>query len=208
MDIENIEIVSYDSSIVSRSKLHFLIGLGPRIKKYVYYTLVRAIARHRGAKIGKCTVLPYALAKKANANLIIGDHCCISSPDLDIRAPLTIGNFVIIGHGACIINASHNVDSPYFETTYNSLTIEDYCWVINCTVLPGVSKIGRGAVCGTGAVVVRDVSEMAVVGGNPAKVIRRRACVHDQYPPEALAAGDLLIYLNKWIGNVRKKRKA
>ena len=40
-------------------------------------------------------------------------------------------------------------------------------------VMPGV-RIGHGAVVATGAVVVDDVPDYAIAGGNPAKVIRRR----------------------------------
>ncbi len=40
-------------------------------------------------------------------------------------------------------------------------------------VMPGV-RIGDGAVIGTRAVVTRDVEPYAIVGGNPAKAIRKR----------------------------------
>ena len=43
----------------------------------------------------------------------------------------------------------------------------------NSTILPGV-KIGDGAVIGAGAVVVKDIPEGAVAGGNPAKVLKFR----------------------------------
>jgi chloramphenicol O-acetyltransferase type B len=39
--------------------------------------------------------------------------------------------------------------------------------------MPGV-RIGDGAVIGTRALVTRDVEPYAIVGGNPAKVIRKR----------------------------------
>lgn len=41
------------------------------------------------------------------------------------------------------------------------------------TVLPGVT-IGHGAIVGTAAVVTKDVAPYAVVGGNPARELRRR----------------------------------
>ncbi|MBM9520469.1 hypothetical protein JWG39_11655 [Desulforhopalus vacuolatus] len=196
-------ITSYEARIASRSNVHFFIGLYPRIKNHIKYMIIRAIARLRGATIGKCTVLPYALAKKANANLIVGEHCCISSSNLDLRAPLVIGNYVAISKNVQIINASHNVHSPHFETILNSLEIQDYCWLAGCKVIPGVSVIKRGAVCGMGAVIVRNVSQLAIMGGNPASQIGQRKMVHSSYFPEALLGGDLVVYVKCW----RKSRQ-
>lgn len=42
---------------------------------------------------------------------------------------------------------------------------------MNVTICPGVT-IGRYAVVGAGAVVMKDVPDYAVVGGVPAKIIR------------------------------------
>ena len=47
-------------------------------------------------------------------------------------------------------------------------------WIgANATIMPGV-RIGHGAVISTGAVVTKDVPDYAIVGGNPATLIRRR----------------------------------
>lgn len=53
-------------------------------------------------------------------------------------------------------------------------TIGHAAWVGDgVTVLPGVT-IGDGAVCAAGAVVTQDVAPFTIVGGVPAKPIRRR----------------------------------
>jgi maltose O-acetyltransferase len=52
--------------------------------------------------------------------------------------------------------------------------IEDDVWIgINVILLPGLT-VGRGAIVAAGSVVTKDVPPDAIVGGNPARVIRSR----------------------------------
>ena len=41
-------------------------------------------------------------------------------------------------------------------------------------ILPGCKRIGAHSIIGAGAVVTKDVPDYAIVGGNPAKIIRMR----------------------------------
>ena len=54
------------------------------------------------------------------------------------------------------------------------IDIEPYVFIgAKALILPGLT-IGEGAVVGAGSVVTKDVEAWIIVGGNPAKYIRKR----------------------------------
>jgi len=92
----------------------------------------------------------YALAK-----IIIGDNVCI---DEDVK----------------LLTGSHDLDSPHFDLVIKPIEIGNNAWIATGSIiLPGVT-IGEGAVVAAGAVVARDVEPWTVVGGNPARFIKKR----------------------------------
>lgn len=188
----------YEKSIQDRGLLRYYIGLIVRWKQNWKYIFARYIARKRGATIGEGVLMPISLAKKVNRNVTIGNHTILETDNFSsFRYPITIGSHVIIGSNVRITLGSHNIDSPEWEHCRNSapLIIEDYVWLCpDCTILPSCSKIGRGAVVGANAVVVKNVDCMSVMGGNPAKLIRYRNCVHSALIVESLIGGDYKIY--------------
>lgn len=96
---------------------------------------------------------------------------------------ITIGNKVTFGPRVTIMAGNHNfkvVGSYIFDNHVKNndddqpVVINDDVWIgCNVTILKGVN-IGRGAIVGAGAVVTKDVPPYAIVGGNPAKLIRFR----------------------------------
>jgi len=193
----------YERNVQDRSTLHYYIGLIARWKQHFKYVRAVRIARKRGATIGEGVIMPLSLARKANANLTIGNHVSIQTDMIDMRSPVKIGSHVIIGGGTNIITTSHNIDSLDWEHKYYGIEIEDYVWLpTDVMVLPSCRKIGYGAVVGSGSVVVKNVEPMSVVSGNPAKEFKKRKCVHCDLIVESLLGGDFEIYKN-----TRKKRK-
>lgn len=63
---------------------------------------------------------------------------------------------------------------PFEKTVRGPVVVENDVWIAKGTLIrPGV-KIGNGAVIAAGAVVTKDVPPYAIVGGNPARIIRFR----------------------------------
>jgi acetyltransferase-like isoleucine patch superfamily enzyme len=157
--------------------------------------------RRAGATIGNHIGIGSNIMPPASKNLKIGDHVSIHTDRIDVRAPLTIGDYVILGDSASIITCSHDIDDPEWMFKAYGLEIEDYVWIATrAMILPSCRKIGRGAVIGAGAVVVKDVPPMAVVSGNPAQIIRYRKCLHEKLKPEHLLGGGLADYLKVRFG--------
>lgn len=97
---------------------------------------------------------------------------------IDISGGISIGHNVVISSNTTIETHSHSFDGySMFEkqTVRSSLVVEDEVWIgSHVIVTPSVNRIGKGAVIGTGAVVTKDVASYDVVGGVPAKFIRKR----------------------------------
>lgn len=92
---------------------------------------------------------------------------------------VTIGDNVSMGPEVIIYTQNHiydSVESPINEQGYRkaNVSIGDDCWIgRRCIILPGV-HIGKGVVIGAGAVVTKDVPDYSVVGGVPARIIKKR----------------------------------
>ena len=109
----------------------------------------------------------------------IGDFSGIGKNSM-IQGNVTIGSHVMIGPELYIYTQNHafdRVDIPMDQQGFSEMKpveIGDDVWIgSRVTILPGV-KIGKGAIIGASAVVTKDVPEYAVVGGNPARILKYR----------------------------------
>ena len=187
---------AFIKDVKSRSRLRFVLDVLARIKGWLIIRHKIRAMRKKGAAIGNNIGIASDLKPPASPHLKIGDHVSIHTDRIDVRAPLSIGDYVILGDSASIITCSHNCDNPEWIFKPYGLVIEDYVWIATrAMILPSCRHIGRGAVIGAGAVVVKDVPPMSIVSGNPAKIIRYRKCVHSELLPETLLGGDLVGFI-------------
>jgi acetyltransferase-like isoleucine patch superfamily enzyme len=96
---------------------------------------------------------------------------------------IQIGNHVMFGPEVVLIGGGHNstVVGRFMATVHEKtgnedlgVVIEDDVWIgARAMILRGV-RVGRGAIVAAGAVVTKSVPPYAIVGGNPAQIIRFR----------------------------------
>ena len=120
-------------------------------------------------------------------NLSIGDGTSIpkGSTIYCTDAPLTIGRKVIFGPRPTIITGDHRTDiigKYIIDVTVQEklpendqpVVIEDDVWCgANVTILKGVT-IGRGSVVAAGAVVTKSFPPYSIIGGVPARLLKKR----------------------------------
>lgn len=135
----------------------------------------RFLLRLFGARID-ATAIVYSSAKVYYpANLTMGAYACLAS-DVDCYnvAPVTIGDNTTVSQGAYLCTASHDITNPLNPLVTKPIVIEDQAWVAAGAFVGMGVTIGQGAVVGARAAVFKDVEPWTVVGGNPAKFIKRR----------------------------------
>lgn len=110
-------------------------------------------------------------------NITIGKNVFFNSGcRFQDQGGIVIGDGTLIGHNVVIATINHDLD-PRKERKnhYAPVVIGSHVWIgSNATILPGVT-VGEWAVVAAGAVVTKDVEPYTVVGGVPAKFIKRIA---------------------------------
>ncbi len=102
-----------------------------------------------------------------------------SNTYIECSGGVSIGEYFHTGRGLTIFSSNHvyNNDNsiPYDKVSQNkSVQIKDFVWLgANVTIVPGIT-IGEGVVAGAGSVITKDIPDYAVIGGNPATIIKYR----------------------------------
>lgn len=145
------------------------------IKRFREKKALSIVAGHHGEVFigGKTHLTP---------NTYLGVRPSFNGMNITGGGKVVIGNYFHSGVECMIITQNHNYEGgeiPYDSTyVYKQITIGDCVWFGNRVTVVGNVNIGEGAIIAAGAVVTKDVPPLAIVGGNPAKVIKYRDADH------------------------------
>lgn len=171
-----------------------------RLKKYRHLALIGkntqlrkqfVIRNNNGdVSIGNDSCLNCALYA-LGGSIQIGDNAYIGHSDIMSLQSIRIGKNVIISDDCIIMDNnnhptsmekredmsnSHNFFGPLWKwdrSDSKPVVIEDNVWIgKRAIILKGVT-IGKGAIVAIGAVVTKSVNPGTIVGGNPAKEIKK-----------------------------------
>ena len=160
------------------------------IKKFLwgitYWTLFRYsprllynwrnfLLRIFGAKIGKNAKVFPSVQIMYPWQLSLGDHSIIAwGVKVYNLGFISIGKETIISQFAHLCAGDHDYHSPDFILLMPRISIGDKVWIATEAFIgPGVTIYNR-AIVGARAVVVKDIEESMIVGGNPAKFLKKR----------------------------------
>lgn len=160
--------------------------------------LLRLLTRLEGGPMRSATL---RRIMRAEHGIHAGAHAYGCFDPVRFPSGTHVGRYASIGPGVWAFRRNHPHDRlsmhPYFyhptlgadvgaDVETAPLSIGAGSWLgAQVIILPGCRRIGRGAVVAAGAVLTRDVPDYAIVGGNPARLIKHRFGEEDRAAADA-----------------------
>ena len=150
----------------------WLLRLSPR----PCFGFRRAVLRLFGARIGAHVHVYPSTHLYMPWNVEIGDWSALGEDVLIYSlGKVTIGQKVTLSYRSHVCAGTHDFSDRTLPLLKPPVMLEDGAWIgTEAFVGPGV-VVGAGAIVGARAVVVKDVEQMTVVAGNPARIVGHRA---------------------------------
>jgi acetyltransferase-like isoleucine patch superfamily enzyme len=174
-------LAAIESGVRLRFANHIHLGRGVYLDQGVYLH-----ACPNGIEIGAETIVMHGAVLhvynfrglphsgiRIGRNSLVGEYTVIRG-----QGGVTIGERVYTSPFTQIIAVNHVFDNPEVSfvdqgITAKGIVIEDDVWLGSGAVITDGVRVGKGAVVAAGAVVTKDVEPYTVVGGVPAKVIKK-----------------------------------
>jgi acetyltransferase-like isoleucine patch superfamily enzyme len=158
-----------------------VMGLIFSLPRYSCFNIFKkGLLTTMGAKVGKGVVFYPGVWITPGRNLTLGDEVDLAKDVLiTTSGGVNIGDRTLIGYRTQILSANHTIPPkgerfPISGDNYGEICIDNDVWIgASCIITSGV-KIGSGAVIAAGSVVTKDVIANTIVGGVPAKFLKKR----------------------------------
>lgn len=167
-------------SLRQRAYLFFTISIKSRIRRWIDYKGMQRIRMF--SVVGSCGegLSVNGEFSGFGKHVYLKDYVSFNNNVVIYgKGSVHIGSYFHSGINLMIITSNHNFENaesiPYDKKrNHKSVKIGDFVWCgNNVTIIPGVT-IGEGVIIAAGSVVVKDLPDYAIAGGNPAVVIRFR----------------------------------
>jgi maltose O-acetyltransferase len=109
-------------------------------------------------------------------NIILKDFACIGENSRFMgRGLYTIESHAMMGPDVMLINENHKFTAETFSGyDVGQITIGEHAWIGARAVILKDVTVGKYAIVAAGAVLTKSVPDYAIVGGNPAKILKYR----------------------------------
>lgn len=128
-----------------------------------------------GAKVHQTAVVYSSVRVYAPWNLEMHEFSCLADQvDCYNVDKIILGKHATVSQKTYLCTASHDVSKTFFPLITSPIILEAQSWVgADAFIGLGVT-IGEGAIVGARASVFKNVEPWIIVGGNPAKLIKKR----------------------------------
>lgn len=128
-----------------------------------------------GARLGQGAQVHASVKIWAPWNLKMGRYACLAQGvDCYNVAPISIGDHATVSQRAYLCTASHDIGAHDHHLVTAPIEISARAWVAAEAFVGMGVTVGEGAVAGARAAVFKDVEPWTVVGGNPARFLKKR----------------------------------
>ena len=135
--------------------------------------------KYRFKRVGRDFYIGKNLIVKANT-VSVGDHVYIGNNSHLSVSSLIIDDYTMLASQVSIVGGDHefkNVGTPMIfsgRSEQKGVLIQKDAWVGHGTIIMQGITIGEGSIVAAGSVVTKSVEPYTIVGGVPAKVLKRR----------------------------------